>query len=59
MKVLNPLRACVKVDDCYDPSSIGTLTCIKRIETCVESDFTTVCMRFAIADHFLLFGKED
>jgi hypothetical protein len=49
----------VKVDDCYDPSSIGTLTCIKRIETCVESDFTTVCMRFAIADHFLLFGKED
>jgi hypothetical protein len=28
-KVLDPLRACVKVADCFDPSSTGTLTCIK------------------------------
>jgi hypothetical protein len=37
MKVLDALRACVKVADCCDLSSIGTLTCIKSLVTCVES----------------------
>jgi hypothetical protein len=35
--------------------SSGTLTHIKTIETCVESAFATVCVRFAIASHYLLF----
>jgi hypothetical protein len=43
-QVLDPLRACVKVVDCCDPSCIGTLTYIKMIETCVESTFATVCV---------------
>jgi hypothetical protein len=30
----------VKVVDCYDLSSAGTLTCVKTIEMCVESAFT-------------------
>jgi hypothetical protein len=30
-KVLDPLRACVKVADCYDSSSVGTLTCVKTL----------------------------
>jgi hypothetical protein len=58
MKVLDPLRACVKVADCCDPSSIGTLTCVKMIETCVESAFATVCVRFTIADRFFCFGED-
>jgi hypothetical protein len=33
-----PLRVCVKVVDYYDPSSVGTLICMKSLETCVESD---------------------
>jgi hypothetical protein len=37
MKVPEPLRACVKVANCCDPSSAGTLICVKTIETCVES----------------------
>jgi hypothetical protein len=37
MKVLDPLRACLKVTDCGDPSSTDTLTCVKSFETCVES----------------------
>jgi hypothetical protein len=40
--VLDPLRACVKVADYCDPSSAGTLTCIKSLETCIESAFATV-----------------
>jgi hypothetical protein len=36
-KVLDPLRACVKVADCCDSSSTGTLTCVKSIVMCVES----------------------
>jgi hypothetical protein len=40
-----PLRACVNVADCYDPFFAGTLICIKSLETCVESDFTTVPKR--------------
>jgi hypothetical protein len=35
--VLDSLRACVKVADCYDPSSSGILTCVKSLVTCVES----------------------
>jgi hypothetical protein len=36
-KVLDLLRACVKVANCCDPSSAGILTCIKSLVTCVES----------------------
>jgi hypothetical protein len=31
----------VNVVDYYDPSSVGTLTCVKTIETCVETAFAT------------------
>jgi hypothetical protein len=55
MQVLDPLRECVNVADCCDPSSAGILTCVKMIETCVESGFATVCMRSTIAGCFLLF----
>jgi hypothetical protein len=24
-----PLKACVKIDDCYDPFSVGTVTYVK------------------------------
>jgi hypothetical protein len=54
MQVLDLLRACVKLADCCDPSSAGILTYVKMIETCVESDFATVCVRTAIAGCFLL-----
>jgi hypothetical protein len=50
-----PLRACVKVDECCDSFSVGTLTCVKTLETCVKSIFATKCVRSAIVDHFLLF----
>jgi hypothetical protein len=43
-QVLEPLRACVQVADCCDPPFAGTLTCVKMIETCVESAFATVCI---------------
>jgi hypothetical protein len=36
-KVLDPLRTCVKIVDCCDPSSTNTLTCVKTLETCVEN----------------------
>jgi hypothetical protein len=49
----------VKVADCYDPSSVGTLTYVKMIETCVESAFATVCVRFTIANDFFCFGEGD
>jgi hypothetical protein len=54
-----PLRAFVKVADCYDPSSTGTLTCVKKIKICVESAFATVCVRFVLADCFICFGEHD
>jgi hypothetical protein len=54
-----PLRACVKVDDCCDPFSAGTLTRVKTIETCVESGFATEFERFAIAGRFFYFGEDD
>jgi hypothetical protein len=53
--VLDPLRACVNVPNYYDPSTVGTIACIKMIETCVESAFATVCVLFAIPDHFFWF----
>jgi hypothetical protein len=37
MKVLYPLRACVKVADYCDLFSAGTLTSVKTLETFVES----------------------
>jgi hypothetical protein len=55
MQMLDPLRASVKVADYCDPSSVGTLTCFKTVETCVDSAFATVCVRSAIAGRFLLF----
>jgi hypothetical protein len=36
--------ACVKVDDCYDLFSAGTLTRVKRIEMLVKSGFASECM---------------
>jgi hypothetical protein len=35
-KVLDSLRACVRVANCYDPSSAGILTCVKSLETFVS-----------------------
>jgi hypothetical protein len=54
-QVLDPLRECVKVDDCCDPSSARTLICVKTIETSIQSTFATVCVRSTIVDYFLLF----
>jgi hypothetical protein len=42
-------------DDWCDPSSVGTLTRVKMIETCAESASTTVCVQSTIAGCFLLF----
>jgi hypothetical protein len=50
-----PLRACVKVDEYCDLFSKGTLTCVKTIETCVESAFPTERVRSVVAGCFLLF----
>jgi hypothetical protein len=36
-KSVGPLRACVKVVDCCDPSFAGTLTHVKMIEICVRA----------------------
>jgi hypothetical protein len=33
----DPLRTCVKVADCCETSSAGTLTYVKTIETSIES----------------------
>jgi hypothetical protein len=38
-----------------DPSFTGIQTCVKTIETCVESAFATVHVRSAIAGCFFLF----
>jgi hypothetical protein len=42
MKVLDALRVCLQVADYCDPSFTGTLTCVKSLETCVESAFATI-----------------
>jgi hypothetical protein len=55
MKVLDPLRAYVKVADYCNPSSAGTITCVKSLVTCVESIFAIVSEQFIIADCCLLF----
>jgi hypothetical protein len=55
----SPLRAYVKVDDYCDPFSIGTLTHVKMLETCVEGSFATECVQSAIAGHFFCFGEDD
>jgi hypothetical protein len=36
-KSVGPLRACVKVVDCCDPSFAGTITHVKMIEICVRA----------------------
>jgi hypothetical protein len=41
-EVLDPLRACVKVADYCDSSSICTLTCVKSLEIFCERVFATV-----------------
>jgi hypothetical protein len=58
-KVLDPLRACVKVADCCDTSSVGTLTCVKSLVTCIKSAFGTISERFRIADCLFYFGEDD
>jgi hypothetical protein len=50
-----PLWTWVKNNDWCDPSSAGTLTHVKMIEICVESDFATVCVQSIIVGCFLLF----
>jgi hypothetical protein len=57
-KVLDPLRACVKVADYCNPSSVGTITSVKSLETFCESVFATVPERFTIADCFFCFGDD-
>jgi hypothetical protein len=39
-------------------SKICTLTCVKMIETCVDSTFATICVRSAIASCFFCFGED-
>jgi enamine deaminase RidA (YjgF/YER057c/UK114 family) len=49
-EVLDLLRACVKVIYYCDLSSAGPLTCVKSIETYVDSAFATVSD--VLADRF-------
>jgi hypothetical protein len=42
----------VNVADSRDLSSIGILTCVKSIKTCVQSTFATVSEQFVPVDHF-------
>jgi hypothetical protein len=57
--VLDSLRACAKVTDCCDPSSVGTRTCVKSLVRCVESVLATVSEQFKIVDRCLVFGEDD
>jgi hypothetical protein len=41
------------------PSSAGTLTCAKSLETMCDCARATVSERFALADHFFSFGEDD
>jgi hypothetical protein len=36
---VDPLWACVKVDDCCDPSSVGTLTHVKLLKNVCSARF--------------------
>jgi hypothetical protein len=38
-----------------DPSSAGTLTFVRTIETFIESELVTVSEQFTIAGHFFFF----
>jgi hypothetical protein len=58
-QVLDPQRAYVKVADCWDTSSAGTLICTKSLVTYVESIFATVSEQFIIANCCLCFGEDD
>jgi hypothetical protein len=58
MKVLEPLRACVEVADCYDPASAGTLTYVKTLVTMLRAfchRIRTICN----SDRFFYFGEDD
>jgi hypothetical protein len=48
----------VKNDDLCDPSSTGTLTRVKTIETYVEISFATVCVQSSIAGAFFCFDED-
>jgi hypothetical protein len=39
----------------FYPSTVGILTSVKSLETCVVSAFATECVRSVMVDHFLLF----
>jgi hypothetical protein len=41
------------------PFSAGTLTCVKSIVTMCECACATVSERFALADRFFSFGKDE
>jgi hypothetical protein len=41
----------------FYPSSIGTLTFVRMIETCIESDSATERVRYMIPGHFFCFGE--
>jgi hypothetical protein len=43
----------------FYPSSAGTLTCVKSLETVCECACATVPERFTVADHFFYFGDDD
>jgi hypothetical protein len=51
----SPLWTWVKNNYWFYPSSVGTLTYVKIIETCVESAFTTIHVWSTITCCFLLF----
>jgi hypothetical protein len=44
--------------DMFYPSSVGTLTFARSIETCVENNFAIKHVRSAIAGHFFCFGED-
>jgi hypothetical protein len=39
-----PLRACVKVDNCCDPFSVCTLTCVKTLVTVLRAFYHRIRM---------------
>jgi hypothetical protein len=54
MNVLDPLRACVKVGDCCDPFSAGTLTRAKTLVTVLRA-FCHRVQTIHNSESFLLF----
>jgi hypothetical protein len=57
-KVLDPLRACVKVADCCDPFSTGTLTYIKTLVMVLRA-FCYYIQMIHNSGLFFYFGKDD